>query len=522
MEKVIENLKKYFNKERKTIFLVTFITSIIVHFQLYSLMITGADNLINNIYHTADVWEVMLLRFGLHFVQAIKGNIVSPVLTTLISSMLLGITVILSEDILEIKNKYFKYIIALLFAVAPNISATLTFFYCSDAYILGMFLATLSIYLVKKYENRKWIIAVSSLLLAFAIGMYQAYLSVAMCLAIFTLIIYALNKKEFKQIIKSLVRYLIMGVIGVILFYIISHVIVSLKGLQVASYSGANEIGLNTILNINKLLPETYKSFFDYYFNDKMIPNTIWGTNIVYTIIFAVILISIIYIIIKNKVYEKISNVILTLVFVILAPICFGVVEIAVPDVDIHILMACSMIYIFLLFFKILEILPKASISKVFKYIIVICSLIIVWIYTWQDNASYIAMKLIQDQAESTINRIVTQIEELDEYTPEMPVLFIGNMQNNSYLDLHNTEIEIKRIYDRTWGFISEGPIIWWGNVTSWEKLLYECEGVNMKLVSEEESKEILETEEYKNMKCYPKKDSIKVINGTVVVKLID
>ena len=134
MEKVIENFKRYFNKERKTVFLVTFITSIIVHFQLYSLMITGADNLINNIYHQADVWEVMLLRFGLYFVQAIKGNIVSPVLTTLISSVLLGITVILAEDILEIKNKYFKYIIALLFAVAPNVSATLTFFYCSDAY----------------------------------------------------------------------------------------------------------------------------------------------------------------------------------------------------------------------------------------------------------------------------------------------------------------------------------------------------------------------------------------------------
>ncbi len=522
MEKVIQNLKEYFTKERKTVFLVTFITSLIVHFQLYSLMITGADNLINNIYHQADVWEVMLLRFGLYFVQAIKGNIVSPVLTTLISSAILGITVILAEEVVEIKNKYFKYIIALLFAVAPNISATLTFFYCSDAYILGMFLATLSVYLVRKYEHKKWIIAVSGLALAFAIGMYQTYLSVTMCLAIFTLIIDELNKKEFKQILKNLARYLIMGIIGIILFYLISHIIVSLAGLPVASYSGANEIGLNTILNINKLLPEAYQSFLNYFFNDKMIPNTIWGTNIVYTIIFAVILMSTIYIIIKNKVYEKISNIILLSIFVILAPICFGIIEIAVPDADIHILMACSMIYIFLLFFKILELLPKTSISKISNYIIVICSLLIVWIYIWQDNASYLAMKLMQDQAESTINRIVTQIEELDEYTPEMPVLFIGNMQNNSYLDKYNTEIEAKKIYDRSWGFISEGPIVWWGDLNSWRKLIYECEGINMKLVSEGENKEILETEEYKNMQCYPKKDSIKVIKGIVVVKLID
>ena len=41
-----------------------------------------------------------------------------------------------------------------------------------------------------------------------------------------------------------------------------------------------------------------------------------------------------------------------------------------------------------------------------------------------------------------------------------------------------------------------------------------------MNLVSESECSEILETEEFKNMKFYPEQDSIKVINNTVVVKL--
>ena len=90
----MEKIKTYFNKERKTIFLVTFITSIIVHFQLYALMITGADNLLNNIYHQADYWELQLLRFGLYFMQMIKGNVVSQVLVTLISSTLQEMTVL--------------------------------------------------------------------------------------------------------------------------------------------------------------------------------------------------------------------------------------------------------------------------------------------------------------------------------------------------------------------------------------------------------------------------------------------
>ena len=185
----LQKLKMFCNKEKRTIFLITIITSMIVHFQLYALMITGQDTLINSMYHQADIWEAMLLRFGLDFIQEIKGNIVSPVLATLLSSVFLGITVILVTEILEIKNKYLKYITAIIFAVAPNISATLTFFYCSDAYILGLLLATASVFVMRKFKNNYWTILISGILLAFAMGMYQTYLSVTMVLVIATLII---------------------------------------------------------------------------------------------------------------------------------------------------------------------------------------------------------------------------------------------------------------------------------------------------------------------------------------------
>ena len=95
----LENIKISYNKEKLFIFTLTFLTSIIVHFQLYALMITGPDTLINSMYHQADIWETMLLRFGLYFVQLIKGNIVSPVLVTLISSAILSGTVIVVIEI---------------------------------------------------------------------------------------------------------------------------------------------------------------------------------------------------------------------------------------------------------------------------------------------------------------------------------------------------------------------------------------------------------------------------------------
>ena len=308
MEKIEQKFKEIFNKEDKTIFLITIISSMIIHFQLYALMITGPDTLLNSIYHQADAWEAMLLRFGLDFVQMIKGNIVSPILSTLISSIFLGISVILVTKILNIKNKYIKYVITILFVVAPNISATLTFFYCSDAYLLGFLLAITSIYLIKKYKTPNWMTIISGIILAIAMGMYQTYLSVAMVLAVATLIIDILNKKETKQVLKNILKYLIVGIIGIILFYVFAYLTLFLKHLQASTYSGADKIGLSTLLKLPELLPEAYESFFSYYFNDKIIPNTIWLTNIFYIVIFAVTIFSIIYIVIKNKIYKNISN----------------------------------------------------------------------------------------------------------------------------------------------------------------------------------------------------------------------
>ena len=222
MKEIIQKTKNLYNKEKK-VFWLTIVTSLITHFQLYTLMITGADTLINNMYHRADIWEAMLLRFGLDFMQMIKGNIVSPVLVTIISSILLGITVILVTETLKIKNKYFKYITAMIFAVAPNISATLTFFYCSDAYIIGMLLSTLAVFLMQKYKDKKWPILLSGLFIALAMGMYQTYLSITMVLCLATLLIDSLENKDKKQIFKDIIRYLLMGIIGIIIFYILSH-----------------------------------------------------------------------------------------------------------------------------------------------------------------------------------------------------------------------------------------------------------------------------------------------------------
>ena len=59
-----DNIKVEYSKEKMMPCFVTIITSMLVHFALYSLVITGPDTLINSMYHQPDVWESMLMRFG--------------------------------------------------------------------------------------------------------------------------------------------------------------------------------------------------------------------------------------------------------------------------------------------------------------------------------------------------------------------------------------------------------------------------------------------------------------------------
>ena len=320
--------------------------------------------------------------------------------------------------------------------------------------------------------------------------------------------------------LKNILKYLIVGIIGIILFYVFAYLTLFLKHLQASTYSGADKIGLSTLLKLPELLPEAYESFFSYYFNDKIIPNTIWLTNIFYIVIFAVTIFSIIYIVIKNKIYKNISNTIIGFVLIICLPICFGIIEIVAPSVDIHILMACSMILIFPIFFKIIEILPTARITAICKYTVIICSIIIAWNYMWQDNASYISIKIMQNQAEATANRFVMQVELYDGYTPEMPVIITGGLETSQYFNRDNTTLESKKIFDRTWGFISSNPTMWWGNQESWKKMIYEYIGANLNIVNQSDYPEIIESEEYKQMGNYPEEESIKIIDNVLVIKI--
>ena len=50
--------------------------------------------------------------------------------------------------------------------------------------------------------------------------------------------------------------------------------------------------------------------------------------------------------------------------------------------------------------------------------------------------------------------------------------------------------------------------------------MIYEYIGANLNIIDQSDYPEIIESEEYKNMKNYPEKGSIKIINNIIVIKI--
>jgi len=84
-EEMLEIFKKYFNKDRKYIFILSIIFGIITHFVLLSNLILSQDGLLNGIHYTAGGYEATLGRWGIDIFDSLRNNIAFPFITTLIS-----------------------------------------------------------------------------------------------------------------------------------------------------------------------------------------------------------------------------------------------------------------------------------------------------------------------------------------------------------------------------------------------------------------------------------------------------
>lgn len=480
-------MKFLINKRNLLIILITFIFLFLTHLLLMTKNILSADILLNNVFYNGYSWEISLGRFGLYVVGLLKCFLTIPHIDILISYFIISISLVILFDLFSFRKKEDIILYILIICLNPITSATLLFDYCSIGYTLAFLCSILSIYVYYKEENKIKKYLFSLILIVVALSMYQAYLSVIVT----TFIIYNIKLLlEKKENFKLSLKYILTLLMGALLYFIIMKISLLVFHVNMSNYSGADKIGLQTLLSIPKKIGLSYKLFYEYYFTDKIVKNIYIKNNILNIFLLILLIIGVVFQIFKNNLSPK--KKVLTLLLVLTLPIFLNSIIFTINDIKLQLLMSASYLLIPLL---LITTMPENKM----KYLSIIVIILLLRNNLIQTQATYLSL----ENTFNKYNTVITSAIKKNINHQNYKFALIGSSEN---------ETEINKL---NYGFISDDAIFWEEynlKKLGFERFCYEYYGLNLTFVSEENYDKIKQREN-KNQEIIYTYDDIIVID---------
>ena len=480
-------MKSLINKRNLLIILITFIFLFLTHLPLMTKNILSADILLNNGFYNGYSWEISLGRFGLYVIGLLKCFLTIPHIDILISYLIISISLVILFDLFSFRKKEDIILYILIICLNPITSTTLLFNYCSIGYTLAFLCSILSIYVYYKEENKIKKYLFSLILIVVALSMYRAYLSVIVT----TFIIYNIKLLlEKKENFKLSLKYILTLLMGALLYFIIMKISLLVFHVNMSNYSGADKIGLQTLLSIPKKIGLSYKLFYEYYFTDKIVKNIYIKNNILNIFLLILLIIGVVFQIFKNNLSPK--KKVLTLLLVLALPIFLNSIIFTINDTKLQLLMSTSYLLIPLL---LITTIPENKM----KYLSIIVIILLLRNNLIQTQATYLSL----ENTFNKYNTVITSAIKENINHQNYKFALIGSTKN---------ETEINKL---NYGFISDDAIFWEEynlKKLGFERFCYEYYGLNLTFVSEEDYDKIKQREN-KNQEIIYTYDDIIVID---------
>lgn len=518
-EEALEKFSSWFDTNKRLAFLVALVVGLIAHITMITETIMSQDGLWNSIeYFRPGDWETSLGRWGIEIIERLTQFIAIPTVNTVFSIIMMAITAVFIVDLLDFKSKVSVIFTSLALVLTPTLVVTLLYIYTAFAYCFNLLISTLVIWFLNKFKYKKVGFILAILCFMFSLSIYQSYVGVSVGLCIIISILDLLRNKDIKEVFKNIGKTIIVVLIGGILYFIATQILLRISGISISEYKSAQSISvLGMVKGLKDTIIQTYRDFLSFFFGNAIIYNTNYRREVIFGLFFVMFGLGTISALInleeQNK-KMKIGKIVLIILLIAVLPIGLNIIDIIVVGNVMYALTAVQMILIIPFAFAIFELLNKFIIIK---WIALLSSCIIMWSYYIADNTSYAALKLTYNQAYSSTMRVMDRIETTPGYTKDMPILFGGIIGNNNYP-------RTSSLYTYTIGSIVNntafhGP--YGGAMGTWIKFLKIFYGLDVKLCTTEEYYNIVTGDDYKNnMECFPSQSSVKIMNGIVVVKL--
>lgn len=238
------------------------VTGLLVHLYAFTNLVPNSDGL-SRVY---DLQQMTVSgRWFLHYASALNNFTQMPMVIGLLSLLFLGLAAALAADVLKLRSCVLSGLAGAVMAAFPSMGYTYLYLFTASAYCLAIFLAVLSVWLVGR-GRLGWLAGAASL--ALSMGIYQAYASVAVALALLAVLGETLDPKAgLKGAWRLGGRLVLTLAAGAALYYIILQIFLKIKGLELLSYLGMDAASAGyPVGQLPRLIVDTYKQVIAFFF----------------------------------------------------------------------------------------------------------------------------------------------------------------------------------------------------------------------------------------------------------------
>lgn len=509
---------------KKFLILLGTISALLSCFVIYSNFLTNPDCMVYggglSLLKSGN-WERSLGRWMLPVLDWVRGGVAEPYFNAFLCAVGFSSAAVMLQDILgPVKFKSMQLLGVLLTVCTPLLSITITYTYCSAAYGLAFFLSVFAVWIVVNRNGKISIIA-GAICLSLSLAIYQSYIGVTAAVAVEYLIFRLYRGEIIQAVWKKLYRMLVMGILGVGSYYFIAlPIVLNFYQIELASYKGADEIG---VAQIFRMLPQSilaaYSDFWKFFTTHEIAANPLGIPLISILIILFGLAILIFGICVKCK---RCAEKILIVILICSLPVASGLIDLLNPSTRIILLTSGGFVtvipFCFYLMNDTVEQMKQCIEKDVLKLVASILAGLLVWNCVLSISMDAMYMKQAKNRNIQITNRICYFLEEqaMSNTDVEQKVLIAGNPLQANY-KIQDPILESRVNQYAKWGDLWK---VLDNSMIGWSEMFKQYTGMTLNQCSLDEATEIVKSKEFEEMANYPEEESIKVINGVLTIKM--
>lgn len=511
---IVKFYKQKLKKEHKGAFFVAFVIALLTHLYKLTNTLLNHDSVYN---YYADQNILGSGRWALSVACGISSYFDLPWLNGLLCCVYIALTAVVVVALFRLKNPVLIGLTGALLAVSPAVTETLFFNFTADGYFIAMLLAALSAYLSRMEEKRWYCWMISGACVCVACGIYQAYVSFGLVLAICYLMDQLLQgKQDKKSCWMWVLRQVIIYGAALAAYYAIWKICMAVSGTKANHYQGIAEVGKVDISIVISGCLKAVKSVLLYFTQWNIAEHgpTLYSVlNLVFLVSLAA---GLVIACVRTGLYKKPWAMVLLGLCCVALILASCIWYFTSPHVQYRpMMLACLTLW-----FVFGAILYERWAKPVLKNAVCLLLVMIVFQNVVMANVSYFYMNQCQQRTYAQGIEMMVKIHQVQEEQQVSQIAFVGHKFVDNSLDFLDEETgavtPAGKIYMLS-SLLEKSLLLDHEHTVEYLRTTFDLDVPPMTI---EECKALGETQEVKEMGCWPAKDSVAVIDGVLVIKL--